>query len=159
MQIRWMIRRDMKEVLAIESECYAQPWTETDFLSCLRQRNCIGMVATTDDGVVVGYMFYEIHRHGLELLNLAVAKGCWRSGIGRGMLDKLRMKLSAQRRIFIKAVVGEDNLPALLFLRACDFKATRILHQPYEEVDMDAIVMEFVLPIAERMEVLDVSIE
>ncbi len=44
-QIRWMIRRDMAEVLRIERESFEYHWTEEDFLCCLRQRNCIGMVA------------------------------------------------------------------------------------------------------------------
>ena len=43
--IRWMIRRDMPEVLAVEGESFEFPWCEEDFLRCLRQRNCIGMVA------------------------------------------------------------------------------------------------------------------
>lgn len=42
--IRWMIRRDMPEVLHIEESGYAYPWGEEDFLTILRQRNCIGMV-------------------------------------------------------------------------------------------------------------------
>ena len=44
-QIRWMIRRDMPEVLDIERLSFEFAWTEEDFLCCLRQRNCIGMVA------------------------------------------------------------------------------------------------------------------
>ena len=43
--IRWMIRRDMPEVLQTEQESFEHSWTEEDFLRCLRQRNCIGMVA------------------------------------------------------------------------------------------------------------------
>ena len=43
--IRWMIRRDMPEVLQTEQESFDYSWTEEDFLRCLRQRNCIGMVA------------------------------------------------------------------------------------------------------------------
>jgi len=42
--IRWMIRRDMPEVLDIESGSFEFPWSEEDFIRCLRQRNCIGMV-------------------------------------------------------------------------------------------------------------------
>ena len=46
--IRWMIRRDMPEVLDIENQAFEFPWTEEDFIRCLRQRNCIGMVAELD---------------------------------------------------------------------------------------------------------------
>ena len=46
--IRWMIRRDMPEVLQIERTSFEYPWSEEDFIRCLRQRNCIGMVAEYD---------------------------------------------------------------------------------------------------------------
>ena len=43
--VRWMIRRDMPEALNAEQEAFEFPWSEEDFTRCLRQRNCIGMVA------------------------------------------------------------------------------------------------------------------
>jgi len=39
-QIRWLIRRDMTEVLEIENASFEYTWNEEDFLHCLRQRNC-----------------------------------------------------------------------------------------------------------------------
>jgi ribosomal-protein-alanine N-acetyltransferase len=61
--IRWMVRRDMPEVLAIEGESFQNAWHEQDFVRCLRQRNCIGMVAEADMRIT-GYMIYELTRHG-----------------------------------------------------------------------------------------------
>ena len=52
LHIRWMIRRDMAEVLEIENQSFEFPWSEEEFIRCLRQRNCIGMVADCDDKVV-----------------------------------------------------------------------------------------------------------
>ena len=70
--IRWMIRRDMPEVLQTEQESFEFAWTEEDFLCCLRQRNCIGMVAEHDDQVV-GFMIYELNKNRIQVLNFAVA--------------------------------------------------------------------------------------
>ena len=56
-----MIRRDMPEVIPIETASFEFPWSEDDFVRCLRQRNCIGMVAEMDDQVV-GFMIYELHK-------------------------------------------------------------------------------------------------
>src|SRR3954451_20269262 len=53
--IRWMIRRDMPEVLAIEHAGFEYPWCEEECLRVLRQRNCIGMVAEYGERVV-GFM-------------------------------------------------------------------------------------------------------
>src|SRR5262245_49541922 len=68
--IRWMIRRDMPEVLQIEQDSFDYSWTEEDFLRCLRQRNCIGMVAEAGERVV-GFMIYELHKSKLHVLNFA----------------------------------------------------------------------------------------
>src|SRR6185369_17373733 len=95
--IRWMIRRDMADVLDIEAVSFEFPWLEEDFIRCLRQRNCIGMVAEQDDRVV-GFMIYELHKNKLHVLNFAVAEPFRRRGIGQQMIDKLVGKLSHQRR-------------------------------------------------------------
>ena len=57
--IRWMIRRDMPEVLKIEAASFEYTWDEDEFLNLLRPRNCIGMVAEHENRVV-GFMIYEM---------------------------------------------------------------------------------------------------
>src|SRR6201993_4429979 len=91
--IRWMIRRDMPEVLQTEQESFAFAWTEEDFLRCLRQRNCIGMVAEHGEKVV-GFMIYELHKNKLHILNFAVCPSWRRMLVGTQMVAKLISKLS-----------------------------------------------------------------
>src|SRR6516225_8667977 len=69
--IRWMIRRDMPEVLAIEHASFEFPSCEEEFLRVLRQRNCIGMVAELGERIV-GFMIYELHKNRLNVLDFAV---------------------------------------------------------------------------------------
>jgi len=139
--IRWMIRRDMPEVLQAERQSFEYPWTEEDFLQCLRQRNCIGMVAEHSEGVV-GYMIYELHKNRLHVLNFAVAAGMRRNGVGVMMVHKLIGKLTTHRRSKITLAVRERNLPAQLFFRTLEFKATRVLRNYYEDTGEDAFLME-----------------
>lgn len=140
--IRWMIRRDMADVLKAEQQSFDYAWTEEDFLRCLRQRNCIGMVAEYDDQVV-GFMIYELHKNKLHILNFAVSPEFRRSGIGAQMVSKLVGKLSSHRRTKITLAVRERNLPAQLFFRAQDFRARRVLRNYYEDSGEDAFLMEF----------------
>ncbi len=140
--IRWMIRRDMAEVIAIESESFEFPWSEDDFVRCLRQRNCIGMVAELDDQVV-GFMIYELHKNRLHILNFAVADRQRRLGIGSQMVAKLAGKLSEQRRNRILLEVRETNLQAQLFFRENGFRAVSVLHEFYEDTPEDAYLMQF----------------
>src|SRR6188474_3566621 len=84
--IRWMIRRDMPEVLTIEEQAFEFPWSEEDFIRCLRQRNCIGMVAEHNERVV-GFMIYELHKNRLHILNFAVQEEFRRRGVGTQMIQ------------------------------------------------------------------------
>jgi [ribosomal protein S18]-alanine N-acetyltransferase len=141
-QIRWMIRRDMSEVLDIETEGFEFPWSEEDFIRCLRQRNCIGMVAEQDDRVLA-FMIYELHKTRLHLLNFAVAAAARRQGIGRQMMEKLLGKLSPQRRTRVVLEVRETNLAAQLFFRGIGFRAVSVLRDFYDDTTEDAYLMQY----------------
>jgi len=140
--IRWMIRRDMPEVLEIENGSFEFSWSEDDFIRCLRQRNCIGMVAEHDERIVA-FMIYELHKNRLHVLNFAVRPELRRRGIGSQMMRKLVQKLSNQRRNRIMLEVRETNLPAQLFFRASGFRAVSLLREFYEDTPEDAYLMQF----------------
>ena len=140
--IRWMIRRDMPEVLQTEQDSFEFAWTEEDFLRCLRQRNCIGMVAEQGEKVV-GFMIYELHKAKLHILNFAVHPGYRRSGVGSQMVQKLISKLSSHRRTRITLEVRETNLGAQLFFSRQSFKAVRVLRSYYDDSGEDAFLMQY----------------
>ena len=142
--VRWMIRRDMAEVLRIEQEAFEFPWTDEDFTRCLRQRNCIGMVAEIADSVVA-FMIYELHRSRLHMLNFAVLRSHRRLGVGTYMMEKLAGKLTPDRRSLIGLEVRETNLPAQLFFRSLGFRATSVLKDFYQDTTEDAYLMEYCL--------------
>ena len=140
--IRWMIRRDMNEVLEIEKSSFEFPWSEKDFIRCLRQRNCIGMVAEFDERVV-GFMIYELHKNQLHVLNFAVRPDVRRRGVGEQMVKKLVGKLSQQRRNRIVLEIRETNLAAQLFFRNQGFRAVSVLRDYYDDTVEDAYVMQY----------------
>jgi ribosomal-protein-alanine N-acetyltransferase len=140
--IRWMIRRDMSEILDIEAQSFEFPWSEDDFVRCLRQRNCIGMVAEHGDQVI-GFMIYELHKSRLHILNFAVHPDVRQHRVGVQMVNKLIGKLSHQRRTRILLEVRERNLPAQVFFRTLGFRAISVLRDFYEDTVEDAYLMEF----------------
>lgn len=123
--VRWMIRRDMPSVLAIEEASWhhdvcrqaTRILRQDDFIAWLRQRNCIGMVAEQEEQVV-GAMVYELHSGSIHLVYMAVHPEHRRRDIGTAMIDKIRSKLSSQRRRKLVINVDEFNLGAQLFLRS-----------------------------------------
>jgi len=140
--IRWMIRRDMPEVLGIENSSFEFSWSEDDFIRCLRQRNCIGMVAEYDERVV-GFMIYELHKDQLHVLNFAVRPDIRRRAVGRQMVEKLIGKLSQQRRTRVLLEIRETNLAAQVFFRNLGFMATTVLRDYYDDTTEDAYVMQY----------------
>lgn len=135
--IRWMIRRDLREVLEIDGAGFStSPLGEEALLGLLRQRDVIGMVTEevpawdgegpTPDGPVLGFMVYRLEKSRLVLLRLAVHPAYRRQGVGRAMLAKLAGKLSSHRRTRIALDVAEGNLAAQLWLKACGFTAVRV---------------------------------
>lgn len=139
---RWLIRRDMPAVMAIEFESFEFPWEEEDFVRMLRQRNCIGEVAEIGDRVV-GYIVYEVFKTKIRILNLAVAGDERRQGVARAMVEKRIDCLPTAKRNCITLEVRETNLTAQKFFRALGFKCTNVLRDFYSDTDEDAYLFHY----------------
>ncbi len=122
--VRWMIGRDLPEVLEIEKRSCREPWGEQEVLEFTRGRANIGMVYELG-GKVLGYMMYTLRSQRLEVVKLVVDPGHRRLGFGTQMLDKLKSKLGYKRnRISID--VWEGDLKVHLWLKARGFRCTRV---------------------------------
>lgn len=126
-RIRWMIRRDLAEVLAIDAH-NPIPWGEERFIDVLRQRNVIGMViiespyAMQEDlGSVRGFFIYGWRKQTMQLLNIGIDPTHRRKGLGTAIVDKLKSKLS-ERKLIVD--VPETDLAMQLFLKANGLMAT-----------------------------------
>ncbi|TWT30685.1 ribosomal protein S18-alanine N-acetyltransferase [Blastopirellula retiformator] len=145
--VRWMIRRDMPEVLEIERTSFEFAWTEYDFINRLKERNVIGIVAESQMAPgkrdrVVGFMIYELQRNHLHLLKFAVHPDYRRRGVGHQLVTKLTRKL-ASRRSHVLTEVRETNLDAQRFFRSKGFRAISVLRDFYDDAEEDAYLMQF----------------
>lgn len=156
-KIRWMLRRDNAEVFAIERSGFQYPWTESDWLKTLRQRNVIARVAECrNTGAAVGFVVYELGRRDLQIINLGVADFMRRRGIGRALVDSVRCRASDKRPI-VSAEVWERNVAAQLFFRAVGFKCCGVVENAdwvAQGIDGDAYFFK-----AGRMYAKDVAAE
>ena len=147
--VRWMIQRDMLEVLNIEEQSSEFPWTEDDFLCYRHQSNCIGMVAEQGEKVV-GFMVYELNEADIHILNFAVHPDYLRQRIGTQMVEKLVSKLSYLHRACIEIEVRETNINAQHFFKKQDFIGTKVLRGFYEDTGEDAFLMQYRIADAEN---------
>lgn len=122
--IRWMIRRDMLEAMAIDKASYEYPLTEEEFLKMMSQRNCIGLVAEVRDKVI-GFVIYQIHTKLITICRMAVYPQYRRKRVGALMLAKIISKLTPKRRV-LKVTVNERSLETHLFLKECGLTAVEV---------------------------------
>lgn len=138
--VRWMVRRDMTEVLAIARN-NGDDITEEEILKLLRQRNVIGMVCEVGEAVV-GFMIYELKKQSIDVIHFMVEPIQCKQGYGRAMLDKLKGKLTGKRRPFLKFTLHESNLEGQLFLRAHKCFAVETIRNHFED-SRDAYLFEY----------------
>ncbi|HJT35622.1 MAG TPA: GNAT family N-acetyltransferase [Pirellulales bacterium] len=138
--IRWLRRRDLPDVLAIERASFAAPWSEADFDATLRRPYCFALAAEQSDALC-GYLFGALDGKYVHLLNVAVAPGHRRRGVGSRLVDEVADRLRTSGRRLV-VVLGERNLPAQLFYRAQGFRAVGVLRNFWNGTRDDAYLFE-----------------
>jgi len=125
MSVREATSGDLGVVLALEQECFPDPWGEA-----LVAPGLAGELTTTtylvaeDDGEVVGYAVLAIAGDIADLQRIAVAERTRRTGQASALLDKvvLEAMLFGRRppdRMLVE--VRADNASGLAFYAARDF--------------------------------------
>jgi len=138
--IRWMILKDLPEVIELAKQTTEPVWTERELRSQLSQRDTIGMIVERNDNIEA-FVIYERHPTRLHIPNFVVGERFRRQGVGKAIIDKLKNKLEPDRRNRITLTVSESNLVAQQFLRAMGFRAVQIIRKPYSDRDEDAYCM------------------
>lgn len=142
-----MTPADMDEVLALEQSVFPHPWSRANFLDSLASGYDAWVLrdahATLAGYFVVMYAVDEAH-----LLDVAVAAGRQRSGLGRHLLGRVVVRALEHGMESILLEVRPSNERALAVYKKYGFveigrrKGYYPAHEGQRE---DAIVMRFVL--------------
>ena len=151
-KIRWMRRADIDDVVSIEEACdFDYPWSRQEFVTCLRRRGCINVVAERNKETV-GYLVYAVtedldtEEKRLDVLNFAVAPKKQRRSIGTQMADKLKEKMHQNHAASIEFLIHAENLGAQLFLKSQGFRAVELVSDYTDEtmeVEEEVYVMQY----------------
>lgn len=135
-KIRWMVRRDIPQVLRVDQGGMSERWTGKRILWVLRRRNVIGMVAEDASGRIVGWLLYSIAgeygRGWVRLHTLAVHQSRRRRGLGGQLLAKVVGKQETHRRPVLVWTVPEGNLAAQLLARSEGMTCERIIPDRFD---------------------------
>ena len=140
--IRPAMWEDIPLVAAIESESFSDPWSERSFGEILLAQAAIFLVAARSESrTIAGYVVALVVQNEGEILNLAVAPGFRRRGLGGELLDAGLSAVHARgaRDIFLE--VRESNQPALALYGTRGFSAIGQRRKYYRNPVEDALVL------------------
>lgn len=142
---RRMTAADLDAVMAIERVVYAQPWTRGNFSDSLEAGYHCWIAES--EGHIVGYSVVMIAAGEAHLLNLSIAGGWQRRGLGSELL-RFVIKLArdyAADKIFLE--VRPSNAAARALYGSAGFTeiAVRRGYYPGGDNREDAVVMELAL--------------
>jgi ribosomal-protein-alanine N-acetyltransferase len=139
--MRAMTQADVDAVLDIEQAVQAYPWTRGNFTDVLTH----GYVCRVDEqgGEIRGYAVLMPVLEEAELLNIGVASGQQRKGLGRAMLTEM-LDLAREknmRRVFLE--VRPSNVAAIALYRSAGFGEIAVRRGYYQNAggSEDALVM------------------
>ena len=142
--IRWMIRRDMRDVLTIIKQSFKNPIFEDELTEYLRSRNIVGQVIELTSKKIVGFMLYELQKYDFAIIFLAIHPDYRRSGFGAKMVNKLILKLyPVGRKVEISVDVRETNLSTQLFFKKLGFKAVLVDKNYFSDTGEDSYLMTY----------------
>ncbi len=141
-----MTLSDLDDVLAIEQSVQAYPWTRGNFIDALNS----GYLAYVDEtpGELRGFAVLMPGVDEAELLNIGVAAGHQRKGLGREMVAAM-LDEAAQRRLFrVLLEVRASNLAAIALYRRAGFSEVGLRRGYYKKSNAseDALVMACCVP-------------
>lgn len=121
LDIRWLIRRDVPEIIAIDRMSFTNPVSAEDIAAQMRATSMIWLVAVHDDRIV-GYIAYSLLKHQFAVDRLAVAPAFRRRGVASALVRKITRKMNDGLRSKVHVQVSERDLEAQLFFRSAGFR-------------------------------------
>ncbi|GAA1617987.1 ribosomal protein S18-alanine N-acetyltransferase [Catellatospora bangladeshensis] len=137
-RLRWW---QIDELLPVEADLFgAEQWTAAMFWNELANGHHY-LVATDDDGTVLGYAGLAVGQGEGWINNIAVRRDAQRRGIGRALLEGLLAEAGRHGVKQILLEVAADNAAAQRLYAAYGFEAIGVRKGYYQPSNTDALVM------------------
>lgn len=138
---------DVDEVSALENSVFPHPWSRANFMDSLAS-GYDAWVVRDAQGALAGYFLLMYACDEAHLLDVAVAAGRQREGLGRYLLDKLSQRAREQGMLSVLLEVRPSNERALHVYKQYGFAEIgrrKGYYPAHEGRREDAIVMRYPL--------------
>lgn len=140
-ELRSLERHDLDAVDEIEKASYPTPWSRSMFAAELQKPSSISLGAYRENDDLVGYAIVSRYVDAWHLMNIAVAPGFRRRGIGKALLERLFEVTSGDPRRGYTLEVRVSNTEAIRLYERLGFEARGIRRGYYTDNREDALIM------------------
>jgi ribosomal-protein-alanine N-acetyltransferase len=122
MQIRKATLSDLHQVSSIEAVSHTTPWSLGDFTSELQRPDAEFWLICDENNRVQGYIIFRLILNECYLINITVADGRRRRGIGSLLMQHMIIRAGGRGCDRIVLDVRRDNAAALAFYEEWGFE-------------------------------------
>ena len=140
-KIEKMREEHIKDIAALEKECFSQPWSEVSLREELNKESSNFLVAVNEDALVIGYIGFNFVLDEGYITNIAVAPTFRRCGIAQNLLKKIIAFAQSQKLIFISLEVRASNTAAISLYEKLGFEKVGLRRNFYTLPQENAVIM------------------
>ena len=141
-RLRWW---QIEDLLPIENDLFGkEAWSAPMFWNELANGHHY-LVATEDDGAILGYAGLAVGQDEAWINNIAVRRDAQRRGIARALMDVLLAEARRHRVHEVLLEVAADNVAAQKLYAAYGFEVIGVRRGYYQPSNTDALVMQLEL--------------
>lgn len=140
LELTEMMPQDVPEVAALERQIFTMPWSENGFISSLRSKDTLYLVAR-ENGILAGYCGFLQSFDEADITNVAVALEARGRGVGQKMLAELMRRGKDRGILRYTLEVRISNTAAVHLYEKRGFVSAGIRKNFYEKPQEDALIM------------------
>lgn len=140
MILREMMVEDLEQVMEIENELFAVPWTKEGYFTFLTKENAM-MLVVEEKEKILGYCGLLMVLEEADVMNVAVRKDRQKEGIGNFLMQSM-LRLAQDRgieKIHLEVRVSNDT--AIRLYERLGFEKYGIRKGYYTDPIEDAVLM------------------
>ena len=139
-----MDKADLPEIMAIERESFASPWTAGMFAKEIDSAHsmCLCVRINSEDKSIVGaYIIFWLVADEAHLHNLAVKKEYRSQGLAFGLMQAMNQIAGVNKITSQTLEVRESNTEAIKLYQKCGFVVKGVRPLYYTDTCEDALIM------------------